>query len=241
MTTQEVKRKLTAILSADVKGYSRLMGEDEVGTIRTLNAYKEVMAGLIQHHHGRVVDAPGDNVLAEFGSVVDAVQCAVEIQKELKTRNAELPENRRMEFRIGVNLGDVIEDGEQILGDGVNIAARLESLSEAGGICISGTAFDHVKNKLNLGYKYLGEQTVKNIAEPVRVYRVLMEPEAAGKVIGEKKAKPRQWQMATMGLVIGVIVVVAAIVIWKLYTPSAPQPEVISKEKITASSPEKPS
>jgi adenylate cyclase len=192
MTTQEVKRKLTTILSADVKGYSRLMGEDEVATIHTLNAYKEVMAGLIQHHHGRVVDAPGDNLLAEFGSVVDAVQCAVEIQKELKTRNAELPEDRKMELRIGVNLGDVIEDGEQILGDGVNIAARLESLSEAGGICISGTAYDQVKNKLNLGYNYLGKQAVKNIAEPIRVYRVLMEPERAGKVIGERKAKSRK-------------------------------------------------
>jgi adenylate cyclase len=239
MSTQEVKRKLTAILSADVKGYSRLMGEDEKGTVRTLNAYKEVMAGLIQNYHGRVVDAPGDNVLAEFASVVDAVECTAEIQKELKTRNAELPENRRMEFRIGVNLGDVIEDGEQILGDGVNIAARLESLSEAGGICISGTAFDQVKNKLNLGYKYLGEQTVKNILEPVRVYRVLMEPGAAGKVLGEKKAKPRQWQMATMGLVIGVIVVVAVIVIWKFYIPSAPQPEITPKEKAVVSQPDK--
>jgi adenylate cyclase len=177
MTTQEVKRKLVAILSADVKGYSRLMGEDEVGTIQTLNIYKEVMAGIIKHHHGRVVDAPGDNVLAEFGSVVDAVQSTVEIQKELKTRNAELPENRRMEFRIGVNLGDVIEDGEEILGDGVNIAARLEGLSEAGGICISGTAFDQVENKLGLEYEYLGEQTAKNIAKPVRVYRVVMETE----------------------------------------------------------------
>ena len=178
MTTQEVKRKLVAILSADVKGYSHLMGEDEKGTVRTLNTYKEVMTGLIHHHHGRVVDAPGDNVLAEFSSVVDAVECAVEIQKELKTRNAELSENRRMKFRIGVNLGDVIEDGEQILGDGVNIAARLESLSEAGGVCVSGTAFDQVENKLRLGYEYLGEQTVKNIAKPVRVYRVLMETEA---------------------------------------------------------------
>src|SRR4030043_1542258 len=215
MTTQEVKRKLTAIPSADVKGYSSLMGEDEKGTVRTLNVYKEVMTNLIQQHHGRVVDAPGDNVLAEFLSVVDAVECAVEIQKELKTRNAELPENRRMEFRIGVNLGDVVEDGEQILGDGVNIAARLESLAEAGGICISGTAFDQVRNKLDLGYEYLGEQTVKNIALPVRVYKVMMDPEAAGKVIGEKKAKPRQWQMATVSLVIGVIVVGAGIVIWK--------------------------
>jgi class 3 adenylate cyclase/pimeloyl-ACP methyl ester carboxylesterase len=175
MTTQEVKRKLTAILSADVKGYSRLMGEDEVGTIRTLNAYKEVMADLIQHHNGRVVDAIGDNLLAEFASVVDAVQCAVEIQKELKTRNADLPENRRMEFRIGVNLGDVVEEKDRIFGDGVNIAARMESLAEGGGICISGTAYDHVEGKLGLNYEHLGEQTVKNIAKPVRVYRVLMD------------------------------------------------------------------
>jgi len=191
MTTQEVKRKLAAILSADVKGYSRLMGEDEKATVRTLNAYKEVMTNFIQQHRGRVVDAPGDNVLAEFGSVVDAVECAVEIQKELKTRNAELPENRRMEFRIGVNLGDVIEDGKQILGDGVNIAARLESLSEARGICISGTAFDQVENKLGLRYKYLGKQTVKNIAKPVRVYRVLMETEAVARKPSEVASKEK--------------------------------------------------
>jgi adenylate cyclase len=241
MTVQEVKRKLTAILSADVKGYSRLMGEDEKGTVRTLNAYKEVMTSLIRQHHGRVVDAPGDNVLAEFASVVDAVECAVNIQKELKTRNQDLLENRKMEFRIGVNLGDVIEDGEQILGDGVNIAARLESLSEAGGICISGTAFDHVKNKLNLGYKYLGEQTVKNILEPVRVYRVLMEPEAAGKVIGEKKTKPRQWQRIALGLVVIVIIAIAVVVIWKFLSPPAPKTEVASKEKMALPLPDKPS
>jgi TolB-like protein/class 3 adenylate cyclase/Tfp pilus assembly protein PilF len=239
MTTQEVKRKLAAILSADVKGYSRLMGENEESTARTLNTYKEVMTGLIQVHHGRVVDASGDNVLAEFASVVDAVRCAVEIQKELKTRNAELPENRWMEFRIGINLGDVIEDGEQILGDGVNIAARLESLSEAGGICISGTAYDHVENKLSLGYEYLGEQAVKNIAKPVRVYRVLMEPEALGKVIGEKK--PRQWQRATISLVVAVIVVAAAVMTWKFYFFPAPQKEIVSKEKVAVPQLEKPS
>jgi adenylate cyclase len=241
MTVQEVKRKLTAILSADVKGYSRLLGEDELGTIGTLNAYKEVMANLIQQRRGRVVDAPGDNLLAEFGSVVDAVHCAVEIQKELKIRNSELQESRRMEFRIGVNLGDVVEERDKIFGDGVNIAARLESLSEAGGVYISGIAFDQVRNKLNLGYEFRGEQTVKNIAEPVRVYRVLMEPEAACKVIGEKKAKPRRWQMAAMGFVVVVIMVVAAIGIWKYYTPSTSKMEVASKEKMAFPLPDKPS
>jgi adenylate cyclase len=217
------------------------MGEDEEGTIRTLNTYKEVMSNLIQEQRGRVVDAPGDNVLAEFGSVVDAVRCAVDIQKELKTRNAELAENCRMEFRIGVNLGDVVEDGEQILGDGVNIAARLESLSDAGGICISGTAFDHVRNKLNLGYEYLGEQTVKNIALPVRVYKVLMEPEAAGKVVGEKKTKPRRWQMAALIVVAILIVVAGAFVIWRLYLHPAPPLEVASKDKMAFPLPDKPS
>ena len=178
MNTERAKRKLSAILSADVKGYSRLMGEDEKGTVCTLNVYREVMAKLIQQYHGRVVDTPGDNLLAEFGSVVDAVECAVEVQKELKTRNAEFPANRRMDFRIGINLGDIIEEEGKIFGDGVNIAARLENLSEAGGVCISGTAYDQVRNKLALGYGYLGEKTVKNISEPVRVYQVLMEPEA---------------------------------------------------------------
>ena len=241
MTIQEVKRKLTAIFSADVKGYSRLMGEDEKGTVLTLSAYREVITGLIQHHRGRVVDAPGDNVLAEFSSVVDAVECAVEIQKELKTRNAALPENRKMEFRIGVNLGDVIEDGEQILGDGVNIAARLESLSEAGGICISGTAYDQVENKLSLGYEYLGERTVKNIAKPVRVYRVLMEPEAAGKVIGEKKVKRRERKKTALSLGVILIVIVTAVVAYFNLRPSAPRVEVASKEKMAFPLPDKPS
>jgi adenylate cyclase len=244
MTTQEVKRKLTAILSADVKGYSRLMGEDEKGTVLTLNAYKEVMTGLIQHHHGRVVDAPGDNVLAEFVSVVDAVECSVEIQKELKTRNEEFPENRRMEFRIGVNLGDVIEDGEQILGDGVNIAARLESLSEAGGICISGTAYDQIKNKLTLGYEYHGKQTVKNISEPVRVYRVLMEPKGLSSLSRWKRAGLNYWKRVHPGFKILIALVAAANVLWQFYPhlrPSRPPVGGVSEQKTAPSLPDKPS
>lgn len=170
-----VTRRLTAILSADAQGYSRLMGEDEVATIRTLAAYREVMSSLIRHYRGRVIDSPGDNLLAEFVSVVDAVQCAVEIQRELLKRNVELPPSRRMEFRIGVNLGDVIVEGERIYGDGVNIAARLESLAVGGGICISGVVHEQVETKLPLTYTDLGEQSVKNIARPVRVFRVLLE------------------------------------------------------------------
>ena len=178
-----VERKLAAVLSADVKGYSRLMGEDEVGTVRTLTAYRQVMATIIQQHHGRVVDSPGDNLLAEFASVVDAVQAAVAIQQELKGKNADLPASRRMEFRIGINLGDVIVEGERIYGDGVNIAARVESLAEAGGICISGPVYDQVKSKLALQYESLGEQPVKNIAEPVRVYRIKLEPESTSSAV----------------------------------------------------------
>ena len=174
-----MERKLAAIFSTDVAGYSRLMGDDEEATIRTLTAYRAVISSLIQHHRGRVVDSPGDNLLAEFASVVDAVRCAVEIQHALKVKNAELPEHRQMQFRIGINLGDVIVEGERFYGDGVNIAARLESLAVPGGICISGTVYDQVENKLALNYEYQGEQTVKNIAKPVRTYRVVMEEAAA--------------------------------------------------------------
>jgi adenylate cyclase len=173
-----MERKLTAVFSADVKGYSRLMGEDEAMTIRTLTTYRELMMTRIQQHRGRVVDTPGDNLLAEFASAVDAVQGALAIQRELRLKNAELPENRKMEYRIGINVGDVVIEGERIYGDGVNIAARLESLAEGGGICISGTVYDQVENKLALVYEYLGEQTVKNIAKPVRAYRVRIETEA---------------------------------------------------------------
>ncbi|MBI4763917.1 MAG: tetratricopeptide repeat protein [Deltaproteobacteria bacterium] len=241
MTPDQVKRKLAAILSADVQGYSRLMEADEEGTIRTLKAYMEVINGFIQQHRGRLVATGGDSVLAEFASVVDAVRCAVGIQEELKDRNKDVEKNHRMEFRIGVNLGDVVEEGDTILGDGVNIAARLEILSESGGICISGTAYDQVENKLSLGYEYLGEQTVKNIAKPVRVYRVLMEPEESGKLIGRKKASSRQRRKIAFRIAAILIVVIAVVTIWGLYVRTTSSFEVASKDKMAFPLPDKPS
>src|SRR5215510_13525105 len=154
-------RKLAAIFSTDVAGYSRLMGDDVEATIRTLTAYRTVISSLIQHHRGRVVDSPGDNLLAEFASAVDAVRSAVEIQRELQVKNSDLPDSRKMAFRIGINVGDVIVEGERIYGDGVNIAARIEGVTDPGGICISGTVYDQIENKLALHYEYVGEQAVK--------------------------------------------------------------------------------
>jgi len=240
MTTEDFKRKLTAILSADVAGYSRLMGDDEEATVRTITAYREVMATLIEKHRGRVVDSPGDNVLSEFASVLDGVRCAVEIQEEFKARNAQLSENRRMQFRIGINLGDVIQEGERIYGDGVNIAARVEGLAEAGGICISGTVYEHIKNKLVLWSEFLGEHAVKNIVEPVRVYKIRMEPGAAADVSREKKAGLKHWRWA----VLAIVVVVAAVIvtIWNFYLRPSPPPEgVTSEEAPLLELPDKPS
>jgi adenylate cyclase len=243
MTTEGFKRKLTAILSADVKGYSRLMGEDEAATVRTVTAYREVMATLIENHRGRVVDSPGDNLLAEFTSVVDALRCAVEIQEELKARNAELPENRKMEFRIGINLGDVIVERERIYGDGVNVAARVEGLAEGGGICISGTVYDSVENKLALGYAYLGEHTVKNITKSVRVYRVLMDPGTAAPAVSRKKRPGlRRWQWPALAGVTVLFVGVGALTIWNFFfRPSPPSDDIASVEHMVFPLPNKPS
>jgi len=177
--TEKFERKLSAILSADVKGYSRLMRADEDETIRTVTTYRTAIAKLVEQYRGRVVDSPGDNVLAEFGSGVDAVNCAVEVQRELAERNEELPTERKMEFRIGVNSGDVVHEGERIYGDGVNIAARVEGLAEGGGICISGTVYDSIEGKLGLEFEYMGEHEVKNIDKPIRAYRILMETASA--------------------------------------------------------------
>ncbi len=240
MAEKGFKRKLTAILSADVEGYSRLMGQDEEATVRTLTAYREVLTTLIHQHNGKVLDSPGDNLLAEFASVVDAVQCAVAVQKEIKARNEELPENRRMQFRIGINLGDVIQEEDRIYGDGVNIAARLEGLAEPGGICISKTAFDHIESKLPYGYEFLGDQRVKNIAKPVGAYRVLMEPRVT---VAEKLEKEKPAFVRRMPMMIGAIALLAiaiSLMIWQFYI-RRPSVETASVEKMAFTLPDKPS
>jgi adenylate cyclase len=172
MAVESFKRKLTAILSADAVGYSRLMGQDEEATVRTITSHRTAITNLIQHYRGRVVDSPGDNILAEFTSVVDAVRCTVKIQEELTIRNDVLHENRKMEFRIGVHIGDVIEESERIYGDGVNVAARIEGLAVGGGTSISEAVYNIVGNKLDLDYEFQGEYAVKNIKKPIRVYRI---------------------------------------------------------------------
>jgi len=210
MATQDFKRKLTAILSADVKGYSRLMGEDDEATVRTITTYREIAA----------------------------VSSAVEIQEELRVKNAELPEDRKMEFRIGVNLGDVIHEEERIYGDGVNVAARVESLAEAGGICVSGTVFDQIESKLPLGYEFLGEQSVKNIPKPVRIYKALMDPDAVGKVIGEQRAEPRRGQRVALVVVTVLLLIVGGLLIWRTAFPPV---QVASVEKMAFPLPDRPS
>jgi adenylate cyclase len=240
MATDDFKRKLTAILSADVKGYSRLMGEDEEATVRTITAHRKVITSVIEKYRGRVVDSPGDNILAEFVSVVDAAQSAVEIQEVIRAKNAELPKERRMEFRIGINLGDVIQEGERIYGDGVNIAARVEGLAEPGGICISGSAYEQIENKLALGYDYIGEHTVKNIVKPIRVYRVPTGPETLQKVTDERRPAPG-WQRAAVAVVIALVVVAGGVALWKSFRPSTPPIEVASVEQMAFPLPDKPS
>ena len=185
MAEERVQRRLAAILAADVVGYSRLMGEDEAGTRARFNAHlQDLIEPAIATRQGRIVKTTGDALLVEFASVVDAVQCAVEIQKGMAERTADEPNDRRIEFRIGVNLGDVIMEGDDIHGDGVNVAARLEGLAEPGSICISRAARDQVRDKLPYGLEDWGEVEVKNIARPIRVFRVLPDAQDAGKTIG---------------------------------------------------------
>jgi TolB-like protein/class 3 adenylate cyclase/Tfp pilus assembly protein PilF len=239
MESQGVTRKLAAILSADVVGYSRLMRADEEGTLAALKAHRrELIDGTIARHHGRIVKTTGDGLLVEFASVVDAVRGAVEVQRGMAARNTEVPAERRIDFRIGVNLGDVIDEGDDLYGDGVNVAARLQALADPGGVLISGPTYDQMAGKVDVGFADLGEQQVKNIAEPVRVYRVLLEADAAGKLVGRAPARSQRWRWAAAAAVVLIAASGAATWWLKLW---APELEPASIERFAFPLPEKPS
>ena len=239
MADEGFKRKLAAILNADVEGYSRLMDDDEEETVRTLTSYRTAISDFVKQFRGRIVDTPGDNILADFASVVDAVNCAVEIQQELAERNAEQPDNRKMHFRIGVNLGDVIEEDDRIYGDGVNIAARIEGLANAGGICISGSAHEQIENKLPLKYEFMGVHSVKNIPKPIRVYRAQIETEVSVK----KKKKIEISSPRSIAFVFSAVLLIgiAAIVASRYILRPTPSVEPASVEKMAFPLPQKPS
>src|SRR5437899_479719 len=191
MNSDRVERRLAAILAMDIAGYSRLMGADEEGTLAALKAIRRDLFDLkIKEHRGRIVKTTGDGLLVEFASVVDAVRCAVEVQREMTERNADVPTEQRIDFRVGINVGDIISDENDIYGDGVNVAARLEALAEPGGICVSRVVRDQVRDKVDFGFEDLGEQQVKNIARPVRVYRIPLAETARTKAPPPLPDKP---------------------------------------------------
>ncbi len=210
-----LKRKLSAILAADAVSYSRKMSENEEGTMRVLSAHRAVIDGIIEFHEGRIANTAGDSVLAEFASPVEAVRCAVEIQDALRTRNDSLPQAQRLEFRVGVNLGDVMVKGHDLLGDGVNVAARLESIAEPGGICISSSIYDMIRGKLDLGFVDIGEQSLKNIEHPIRAYRVDRDGVASAEGAGVRKEARRSRWPALAGAV-ALIAALAAAWHWNL-------------------------
>lgn len=215
MRDEKFKRKLTAILSADATGYSRLMGQDDVATVQLLKRCQKIMDDVIRQHHGRIIDSPGDNLLAEFPSVVEAAKCALVIQDSLQEPLTSLPEDRKMRFRIGINLGDVIVDGDRIYGDGVNIAARLEGLAPPGGICISGSAYDQIQNKMAFNCNYIGEQKVKNIAAPIRAYTIKADDEAAGTCsVSQVNNAPKHRLRLVLVLATLAVAVAVAIYLW---------------------------
>jgi len=242
LSAEKPKRKLAAILSASAEGYSLLMGEDEAATLQILKGHRQAMCSLVEKHQGRVVDTRGDNLLAEFASVVGALECAVEIQKELKGRNEGLPKERRLSFRIGIHLGDVIVEEGKIYGDGVNVAALLDSLADGGGICISRSAHDQVKNKLDVGYQDLGQRGVENISESVRVYRVVLEPDLKWKKIGKLWSRMKQWQKVALTIGIALLQVGGGLVVKKYFDrPPFPPVSTASVQKAVVPLPDKPS
>jgi class 3 adenylate cyclase len=208
VAVEGLERKLATILSADVAAYSRLMAEDEEQTLRTFRGHREIFEQLVALHRGRIFNTAGDAILAEFGSAVEAVRCATEIQAALRTRNDHLPDNRQVRFRIGVNLGDVMLQGEDLLGDGVNLAARLQSAAEPGGICISGSVYDQIRNKLSLSFKPLGDVSFKNIPQAVRTFAIA-EAEGIGVLpsAGSTGGRPRRGLVAGAALLIAVLLI----------------------------------
>ncbi len=242
MAEYQTTRKLVAILCADVAGYSRLMGDNDHETVQTLSAYREVFTTQIEGYGGRLIDTAGDSVLAEFASMVEGVKCALEIQTKLRERNRDLPEHRKMHFRIGMNAGDVlVKDDGTIYGDSVNIAARLESLTDPGSICISGSVHDSVQNRLALSYTDLGEQSVKNIRQPVRAYRVVMDEEAEAQAQpAPYSPSPGRWAKRIAIAALGILVL-ASVVTWqRVWRPSSQPVKVVSEPASLAGLPDTP-
>jgi adenylate cyclase len=240
MEQEGVKRKLTTILAADVEGYTRLMRADEEATLKTLGEYREIIDGLVARHDGRVFSTGGDSVLAEFGSTVEAVRCAISCQEEISSRNAELADERKLMFRIGINVGDVMVRDGDLFGDGVNVAARLEGLAEAGGVCISGSVFEQIKHKLSLGFEDMGQQEVKNIAEPVSAYRLVpgQVSVSAGATAAAKPAGARHWRMPAIAAAVVVIIAAGGLAVWQPWAPTA---KPVPQEDTVLPRPDKPS
>jgi adenylate cyclase len=234
MAQDSIKRKLTTILAADVAGYSRLMADDEEATLHTLRGHREIIDGLIDKYHGRIFNTAGDSVLAEFGSTVEAVRCAISIQEELPVQNAELAEERQMLFRIGVNVGDVMVEDDNLYGDGVNVAARLEGVAEPGGICISGSAFDQVKDRLSIGFEDMGPQEVKNIAQPIPAFRIV-----PGSVsVAATPARSKRWRLPTAAAALVVILIAGGLAVWQ---PWSTRVEAASEKNFALPLPDNPS
>src|SRR5260370_23940030 len=230
MEQRNVERKLAAILAADVAGYSRLMGADEEGTLAQLKAHRRALVDpKIREHRGKIIKTTGDGMLVEFASVVDAVRCAVEVQRGMAERNAGVPQNRRIEFRVGINLGDIIHDNNDIVGDGVNVAARLEGLAERGGICVSRSVRDPVRDKLGFTFEDMGEQALKNIAAPIHTYRVRFEGAESAARATSALRPPRKGNAVAAGMVglAAACVVIATVesVWWPRSPPPLPLPD----------------